>query len=174
MRYCRFSGIVSRYTSGACRSGDVRESGRGEGGQALVEFALVAPILLMVLTAVFSLGIAINQYEILTNAVSDGARAFALSRGQSTPALASSDKCAFAAQTIDDAATSLQTSNLTFSMTYTQADGTAKTYSNTCAGISLSTNDTIEILATYPVEPLIFGWSGKTINMQVTASEQIQ
>src|SRR5579875_1955421 len=55
-----------------------------ERGQNLVEFALVLPALLAVLTGIFSFGVIFNQYEILTNAASSGARAAAMSRSGST------------------------------------------------------------------------------------------
>ena len=43
-------------------------------GQALVEFALVVPILLLVLIALFDLGRAVFAYNTLTNAAREGAR----------------------------------------------------------------------------------------------------
>src|ERR1039458_6487808 len=52
---------------------------RGEEGSTVAEMALVLPILLAVLTGIFSFGIALNQYLVLTNAVNNGARAFAMS-----------------------------------------------------------------------------------------------
>jgi Flp pilus assembly protein TadG len=50
-----------------------------EGGQAIVEFALVLPLLLMVITAIVQFGIAYDHYLQLTDAVRDGARVAALS-----------------------------------------------------------------------------------------------
>src|SRR3954451_650830 len=43
-------------------------------GQALVEFALVIPIFLLLLVAVFDLGRAVFSYNSLTNAAREGAR----------------------------------------------------------------------------------------------------
>jgi hypothetical protein len=43
-------------------------------GQALVEFALVIPIFLLVLVALFDLGRAVFAYNTLTNAAREGAR----------------------------------------------------------------------------------------------------
>jgi hypothetical protein len=48
-----------------------RDRGRG---QALVEFALVIPIFLFVLVALFDLGRAVFSYNTLTNAAREGAR----------------------------------------------------------------------------------------------------
>ncbi len=61
-----------------------------EGG-SLVEFALVLPMMLMLMTGMFSFGICLNNYIILTNAVNAGARGMALARNQTTPALAGTD-----------------------------------------------------------------------------------
>jgi Flp pilus assembly protein TadG len=47
---------------------------RARRGQALVEFALVFPILLLVLIALFDLGRAVFAYNTLTNAAREGAR----------------------------------------------------------------------------------------------------
>src|SRR5579875_2530352 len=42
-----------------------------EEGQNLVEFAFVAPMLLLAVTGLLRFGIALNQYEVLTNAVAN-------------------------------------------------------------------------------------------------------
>jgi Flp pilus assembly protein TadG len=47
---------------------------RHEGGQGLIEFALVIPIFLLVLVALFDLGRAVFAYNTLTNAAREGAR----------------------------------------------------------------------------------------------------
>ena len=51
----------------------------GERGQALVEFTLVLPILLALVTAIVEFGIAYNHYVTLTDAARVGARAAAVS-----------------------------------------------------------------------------------------------
>jgi Flp pilus assembly protein TadG len=51
----------------------IRRRGNGR-GQALVEFALVIPIFLVLLVAVFDLGRAVFAYNTLTNAAREGAR----------------------------------------------------------------------------------------------------
>ncbi len=47
-------------------------------GQALVEFALVVPVLLLLLVAIMELGLVINHYITLTEAAREGARSAAL------------------------------------------------------------------------------------------------
>ena len=47
---------------------------RGRRGQALVEFALVIPIVVLLLISLFDLGRAVYAYTTITNAARDGAR----------------------------------------------------------------------------------------------------
>jgi Flp pilus assembly protein TadG len=54
-------------------------------GTAAVEFALVAPVLLMLVLGMCQFGITLNQYLTLTNAVRSGARVLSVSRGSATP-----------------------------------------------------------------------------------------
>ena len=79
-----------------------------EGGQALVEFALVLPILMLIVTGMMTFGIALHNYLELTNAVSIGARLLAISRGQTT------DPCATTATAVYNAAPFLKPASLTF------------------------------------------------------------
>ena len=51
-----------------------------EKGQALVEFAVILPVLLMVLWGIFQFGIAFNDYIQVTSAAREGARKAAVSR----------------------------------------------------------------------------------------------
>ncbi|MGC1375828.1 MAG: TadE/TadG family type IV pilus assembly protein [Anaerolineales bacterium] len=57
---------------------------RNEGASA-VEFALVLPILLTILTAIMAFGITFNNYEQLTDGVREAERVFAISRSSTTP-----------------------------------------------------------------------------------------
>ena len=54
---------------------------RAEDGVAMVEFALVLPVLLAVLTGILQFGLMFNKYISLTDAARIGAREIALSRG---------------------------------------------------------------------------------------------
>lgn len=47
---------------------------RCEGGNALVEFALVLPLLLLVFAGIVDFGFLFQRHEVLTNAVREGAR----------------------------------------------------------------------------------------------------
>jgi len=51
-----------------------RRTGKGEGGQSLVEFTLVLPIFLLVLFAIIDFGMAFNAWITVTNSAREGAR----------------------------------------------------------------------------------------------------
>jgi hypothetical protein len=51
-----------------------RRTGKGEGGQSLVEFALVLPIFLLVLFAIIDFGMAFNAWLTVTNSAREGGR----------------------------------------------------------------------------------------------------
>ena len=58
----------------------VRRAVRDEGGQALIEFVLVMPLLLVVVMGMIQFGLALQNYVALTDAVRVGARQAAVSR----------------------------------------------------------------------------------------------
>jgi Flp pilus assembly protein TadG len=59
---------------------------KSERGQTMVEFALVLPILLVLMLGIVQFGVAFNNYVTLTDAVRAGARKAAVSRNASDPA----------------------------------------------------------------------------------------
>ena len=120
-------------------------------GVQLVEFALVAPMLFVLLLGIVFLGIALNNYIVLTDSINAGSRAMALSRGQTTPALAGTDPCAYAVQVANSDATSLNTGNISYTITYTALGASSSTsYTTTCSGLVLHSQDTITVQGTYP------------------------
>jgi Flp pilus assembly protein TadG len=58
---------------------------RNEQGQTMTEFALVLPVLALILFAVIQFGIVFNNYVTLTDATRAGARRAAVSRNASDP-----------------------------------------------------------------------------------------
>jgi Flp pilus assembly protein TadG len=147
-----------------------------EGG-SLVEFALVAPMMMMLMTGMFSFGIGLNNYIILTNAVNAGARSMALARNQTTPALAGTDPCKYATQVLSNSAPLINTSGLTFAISYsTTSTSTVTTtnYTNTCAGLTMNPGDTVQMQATLPYSLAIYGWKATSINLVGQTSEFVQ
>jgi Flp pilus assembly protein TadG len=158
----------------------------GEEGSTLAEMALVTPILLAVLTGIFSFGIVLNQYMVLTNSTNAGARAFALSRSGTTSLAPSADPCMYAISTVNASSSVLKTSNLSFTIVYTPSGasnpnngGSATTYtatgssSSVCANQAMYTCDVVQVQAVYPVTPVVFGWSNTTLNLTASSTELV-
>jgi Flp pilus assembly protein TadG len=72
-----------------------------EGGQAIVEFALVAPILFLILFGIVQFGIAFMNSIALTDAVREGARTAAVSRTAADPVAATESAVVNAADDLD-------------------------------------------------------------------------
>lgn len=53
-------------------------------GQALVEFALILPVLMLLIVGVMEFGLIINQYMVVTQAAREGARSAALGGSNAT------------------------------------------------------------------------------------------
>ncbi len=58
---------------------------KNDEGVSAIEFAILSPVLLTIVTGIFQFGVAMNHYLSLTNAVAQGALTLALSRGTTTP-----------------------------------------------------------------------------------------
>lgn len=152
-----------------------------ERGQASVELALCLPMLLVFMTGITSFGVALNNYQTLTDAVSVGARLLATSRTQTT------DPCNLAYVAVTNALPSLvqQGGALTFTTAMfnplpggTQLAGSPYTGS-TCSSASTSSgaagnlvqNGSVQLSVTYPCNLIIFGANlipGCTLHAQIT------
>jgi Flp pilus assembly protein TadG len=124
----------------------------GEEGGALVEFALVVPLLLTMITGIFAIGIAFNNQLTLTQAVGSGAQRLQVIR------TSTSDPCADTFAAITAAAPNLTSSKI--SMTVTINGGTPLTEnsctSSTSALISAQ-GFPVTVAATYPCNLQISG-----------------
>jgi Flp pilus assembly protein TadG len=148
---------------------------RGEQGSALVEFALILPMMLMLTTGVLVFGVAMNNYIQLTNAVSIGARTLAVSAGVTL------DPCSVGSTAIQGAAPALNSSSLTYNFTL---NGTAYNNQSTCSSAStttgaagnLASGTTVTVTATYPLNLSIFGkvFSQNHAVLSATATELVQ
>ncbi|HEX3891824.1 MAG TPA: TadE/TadG family type IV pilus assembly protein [Terracidiphilus sp.] len=152
---------------------------RGEDGGSLVEFALVAPLMMMLITGMFSVGIALNNYMVLTNGVSAGARAFALSRGITVTTSSGgtsqiTDPCAYAVQIAKQAAPNLNSSAASFAITWTPNGGTAANYTTTCSGITLNSGDSVQVKASYPISMIVYGWRPGALSLTGQTTELVQ
>ncbi len=135
---------------------------RNTEGGALVEFAMVLPMMMLIITGIFYLGIALAMYLQLTNATDISARLLSVSRGQTT------DPCSTAANAFYAAAPNLSHSNLTF--TYS-LDGQGYSGTTCTAGAAYLVQGTsAQMTVQYPVHLGIYGlgWSAITLKSQTT------
>lgn len=115
---------------------------RKEDGQALVEFALVIPLLIFVVFAIIDFGLAINQYNDATNLANLGARAAAVA---STSTTWTQPTCTYTSA----GSTQTSTSLTSYLQCLGRQDNAALATSTVCAsdltGSSWTTGDTIQI-----------------------------
>lgn len=130
-------------------------------GAALVEFALVLPMFLVLSTGIFTFGFALNNYLELTNAVTIGAQDVAVSRNVSTIP----DPCAAGSSAIAGAAPYLTPANVSYTFTFTPAaggvgtsyTGTGTSASCTAQASTMQQGGTVQVTATYPCTLVIYG-----------------
>ena len=124
-------------------------------GQSAVEFALVLPILLIVVMGIFSFGIAFNQYILLTEATSVGARQLAISRGNTL------DPCSTVSSVVQAAAPLLNSSQLSYSIvlngtTYTSTSCSSSSTTTGAAG-NLKQGSNASVTVNYPCSIQVWG-----------------
>lgn len=143
-----------------------RTFSRDTRGGALVETAVTMPIILLVMTGIFSFSVALHQKLALAEAVSAGGRVLAVERGDTDP-------CQKATDAIYAAAPTLSRSNMTISYTLNGvAVGSGVT---NCANTpNMVTNGAAQIVATYPISVGIYGKNFGNLSLQTQISEAIQ
>ncbi|MGH2972184.1 MAG: TadE family protein [Gaiellaceae bacterium] len=125
-----------------------------EHGQAAVEFALVAPVLIALLLAIIQAGVAFNHYL----AVTDAARAAAR---QAIEARVAGVTVAQIQQAAQNAAGGL---NLTGRVTV--SDPTDPTFS--------TSGSTLTVTVTYPYSINVLGWAISSGNLQSTMTDRLE
>ena len=123
---------------------------RSQKGQAVTEFALALPILVLLLFAVIQFGITFSNYVTLTDATRAGARKAAVSRQQSSPS-------AVVTTAVRNSAANLTQSNLNVSVTSTWQPGADVT-----------------VTATYPYQIKLLGIPLKKGNLKSTTTERVE
>jgi Flp pilus assembly protein TadG len=121
-----------------------------ERGQSVTEFALILPIMAMLLFAVIQFGIAFNNYVTLTDATRAGARKAAVGRQSATPV----GDCQAA---VRNSASNLSAGSLTASCTSTWQPGSDVT-----------------VTATYPYKISLLGLVVKTGRLSSTTTERVE
>jgi Flp pilus assembly protein TadG len=133
----------------------------GEHGSALVEFALLLPALLALLTGILSVGVAFNNDVMLTNAVNQGALSVQASAGYLT------DPCGTAAQAIVASAPNLVSAGskgMRLSMSINNGasiygPSPATSFSCDAGAVALTQGTSVTVSATYPCKLGIYGMS---------------
>jgi TadE-like protein len=157
-----------------------------EQGGAIVEMAVAMPVMLTVLTGVFSISVALYQKLLLSSAVSRGGAVLQLERGDTDP-------CTTAVNAIYAAAPGLSKSNLTITFTLggtntsgtitggTAYPGTAQqgvaptcTAAGSAGGAPLQAGWPAQIQATYPCSFAIYGVHLGSCTLKSTIAEVIQ
>jgi len=141
------------YTRGSSRSGLLR-IGRNERGSAMVELALIFPVLMLMVTGVLSFGIYLRQNLALTDAVNIGAKLLSINRGNTL------DPCALVYNAVVAAAPSLNPSNMSFSYTFNgnAQSGSSCSSASTTSGApaQLVQGTPISVTVTYPCSLAIY------------------
>lgn len=127
-------------------------------GVSLVEFAIGAPVLMLIGLGMLKFGLAMSQYVMLTNAASSGATALALARGTTTSYAAT-------ITAITNAAPTLTAGSIT---TTVRVNGTTCATNTACAAL-LTAGATAQVTTTYPCDLTVMGRnfkSGCTLSAQ--------
>ena len=127
-----------------------RHSLQSQRGQTMVEFALVLPMLCLLLLGIAQLGIAFNNYVTLTDAVRAGSRQAAVGRSLPDPAGASIAKVRSSAANLNQSQL-----NVTVSSPWTAGSD-------------------VTITATYPYSINILGWSVASGNLTSRTTERVE
>jgi Flp pilus assembly protein TadG len=121
-------------------------------GTASIEFALVAPMLFLLVLGMCQFGITLNQYLTLTNAVRSGSRQLSIDRGAPTPWTDTVNQ-------IYASAPNLIQGSLTIAMS---VNGTACTTDATCKAALTAAGATgvpETVTASYPCSLAFFGYN---------------
>lgn len=124
---------------------------RGQHGSAMIEIALVLPILLLVVTGIVNVGLMVFNYLSLTNATQMAAEQVAISRALTN------DPCALAVNTVVAAEQGLNTTALGYQLTI---NGTVYNGTTCTAGNGTLRNaqyDPMRLKVTYPCSLKVYG-----------------
>jgi Flp pilus assembly protein TadG len=140
-------------------------------GGTLVEMAVALPVLMLIMTGIFSYSIALYQKLQLAEAISAGGRVLSVDRGDHDP-------CKTTTAAIDAAGPGLSTGSIT--LTY-KLNGTSQGSGTTsCPGTGTTANaymvagGTAEIDASYPCSLTVYGSSIKSCTLQNNLIEVVQ
>ena len=144
---------------------------RSEGG-ALVEFAVIAPLMLGLVTGMFGFGFALVTYMQLNNAVDVAARTVAVIRATNSDGT-TPDPCAAAVTAFNSSAPSLNSTSTSLSFTL---NGTSYPSTKTCTSgeANVLSGKNVQVTATYPYTVMLFGWKPVAMTLSAQTTELMQ
>lgn len=153
-------------------------------GQTIVEFALVMPILLAVLLAIFEIGIFLLNYQTLTQAVNQGGVRIQQLSGLSLNSGGTSDPCADVATAVIGSAGNLVTTGtngiqLKLTVGTNTPAGPSPTVGFSCGSLASAVQTggggaavPVIVTGTYPCSVITFGFNFAASGCKMTASVQ--
>jgi Flp pilus assembly protein TadG len=143
-------------------------NGLGERGAGLVEFALLAPVLLLIMLGTAQFGLTLNQYVMLTNAVGVGAMQFALSRSDTTP-------YTDAVNAVKTAATTLTPASLTITLSVGSPLTTCGSDAACATALTNNVGQPAQLTATYPCNLKVMWYNFAPVcNLTSQVTERVQ
>jgi Flp pilus assembly protein TadG len=131
-------------------------------GTAAVEFALVAPVLFLLILGITQFGITLNNYEMLTGGTEAAARQFSVSRGTSTPSSSTTTA-------LYNAASNLTPASITVTL---KVNGAACSGDSACqTALTNGQGQPAMVTTSYPCNLTVYGYNfapGCTLNAQST------
>ena len=135
-------------------------------GQSLVEFTMVTPFLLSLMTGMVWFGFAMHNYMILTNGVNTGAQLLGMSRGITT------DPCSTASTAIQSATPSLTSASLSY--TFTINGNSFSGTSCTGAAADMVQGATAQVAVTYPCTLAVYALPASACSLGSESAQVIQ
>ena len=150
---------------------------KSEQGQTMVEFAIVAPILLMLILGIIQLGVLFNNYITLTDAARAGARQAAVGRSLPAPESTTISKTQTSAANL---ASQSQANGQTCSNAIPPAASAklcvfvCSESSGTCTAPSWAQGSDVTVKATYPYDFSIMGISFAAGMLSSQTTERVE
>ena len=135
---------------------------KSERGQAMVEFAIVVPLLLMVLMGIMQLGVVYNNWVTLTDASRAGGRQAAVSRGLADPSGTTVARVKASAVNLDQTQLKACASSST--------SGTPPS----CPAPSWTQGSDVTVIATYPYGINVMGVVVASGTLTATTTERVE
>ena len=131
---------------------------RGCGGQSMVEFALILPVIVVLIFGCLQVGLSFFNYEQVASAANAGARAAAVSRGGDPTGAAQAAAKKFA--------TTLGLDDSQIAVTYTSTASPA--------GAAWSYPGNVTVTVSYPVKFSLLDQVEQTFSLRATATKRIE